>query len=66
MISGLSSTSFSYPILASLEMGVRQLALSGDVLWAEAIARAEAFRAASRRLPGVTCFGKRKDRNARV
>ena len=54
---GFVSTSFSYPILASLELGVRQLALSGDVLWTDAIARAEAFRAAARRLPGVTCFG---------
>lgn len=54
---GFVSTSFSYPILASLEMGVRQLALTGDALWTEAIARAGAFRAASRRLHGVTCFG---------
>jgi arginine/lysine/ornithine decarboxylase len=54
---GFVSTSFSYPILASIEIGVRQLALEGDRLWTEAIAASHAFRAACRRLQGVACFG---------
>jgi ornithine decarboxylase len=54
---GLVSTSFSYPILASLELGVRQLVEEGDDLWRATIARAETFRAACRRMPGLACFG---------
>lgn len=55
---GLVSTSFSYPILASIELGVRQLVEDGDRIWRQTIGRAEAFRQACRRIPGVTCFGR--------
>jgi ornithine decarboxylase len=54
---GLVSTSFSYPILASVELGVCQLVDEGDELWRRTIARAEAFRAACRSIPGLACFG---------
>lgn len=54
---GLVSTSFSYPILASLELGICQLVEQGDAMWSGAIARADAFRAACRALSGVTSFG---------
>ena len=55
---GLVSTSFSYPILASLELGVRQLVHEGERIWSQTIARAESFRYACRTLPGITCFGR--------
>jgi arginine decarboxylase len=55
---GLVSTSFSYPILASIELGVRQLVEQGDRVWRETIARADNFRLACRQLPGVLCFGR--------
>lgn len=55
---GLVSTSFSYPILASIELGVSQLVEEGDAIWTQTIARAEAFRNACRSVPGVTCFGR--------
>ena len=55
---GLVSTSFSYPILASIELGVRQLVEEGDAIWTRTIARAESFRNACRGLPGVTSFGR--------
>ncbi|MGH9350481.1 MAG: aminotransferase class I/II-fold pyridoxal phosphate-dependent enzyme [Vicinamibacterales bacterium] len=55
---GLVSTSFSYPILASIELGVRQLVEEGDFIWTRTIERAEAFRTACRNLRGVTCFGR--------
>jgi arginine/lysine/ornithine decarboxylase len=54
---GLVSTSFSYPILASLEMGVRQLAEEGEALWNGAIDLAEALRGMCRRLPGIRVLG---------
>lgn len=54
---GLVSTSFSFPILASIELGVRQLVEEGEEIWTEAIARAETFRDGARALPDVTCFG---------
>ena len=61
---GLVSTSFSYPILASIELGVHQLVDQGDTLWRETIARADAFRMACRQLPGVSCFGREQDSKA--
>ena len=54
---GFVSTSFSYPILASIELGVTQLVEEGDAMWGEAIARANAFRETCRTMPGVRCFG---------
>ena len=58
---GLVSTSFSYPILASIELGVLQLVEQGDAVWRETIARADAFRLTCRQLPGVSCFGREQD-----
>jgi len=54
---GFVSTSFSYPILASIELGIRQLLVDGERLWSAAIERADAFRSACQRLDGVACFG---------
>ena len=55
---GLVSTSFSYPILASIELGVRQLVEEGDDIWRAAIERAETLRQIVRSMPGITCFGR--------
>jgi len=55
------STSFSYPILASIELGVHQLVEQGDAVWRETIARADGFRFSCRQLPGVSCFGREQD-----
>ncbi len=57
---GFISSSFSYPILASIELGVRQLADEGEALWTEAIARAATFRDEARLLPGIACFGRER------
>ena len=54
---GLVSTSFSYPILASLEIGIAQLRTEGDRLWRETLDRADALSAACRELPGVRVLG---------
>jgi arginine/lysine/ornithine decarboxylase len=54
---GFVSTSFSYPILASIELGVRQLAGEGEALWSRTVERAKAFRSAARGLAGIDCFG---------
>jgi arginine decarboxylase len=54
---GLVSTSFSYPILASIELGVRQLVNEGEMIWTQAVERAERLRTACRSLEGMTCFG---------
>jgi ornithine decarboxylase len=55
---GLVSTSFSYPILSSIELGVLQLLEDGERLWSDAIDRADRFREACRAIPGVACFGR--------
>ena len=55
---GLISTSFSYPILSSIELGVRQLVEEGDAIWSTTIDRAEVFRARCRGLDGIRCFGR--------
>jgi arginine decarboxylase len=54
---GFVSTSFSYPILASLELGVRQLVEEGEAIWSRTVERAESFRSAVRRLRPITCLG---------
>ena len=54
---GLVSTSFSYPILASIELAVRQLVEDGQRIWSDTTVRAEILRAACRQIPGVRCFG---------
>ena len=61
---GFVSTSFSYPILASLELGVRQLVEEGDAIWSKTIDCSERFRRAVCRIPGVTCFGYEQARKA--
>jgi ornithine decarboxylase len=55
---GLVSTSFSYPILSSVELGVLQLLEEGERLWSDAIDRADRFREVCRAIPGVACFGR--------
>ena len=55
---GFVSSSFSYPILASLELGVGQLVEDGERIWNQAIARAAVLRETLGSLPGVTCFGR--------
>jgi arginine decarboxylase len=54
---GLVSTSFSYPILASVELAIHQLVVEGDTIWSDAIVRAERLRRQLRHIPGATCFG---------
>ena len=54
---GLVSTSFSYPILASIELAVRQLVDDGQRIWSDAVHRAEVLRRACRQIAGVQCFG---------
>lgn len=54
---GLVSTSFSYPILASVELGVAQLLDEGDAIWHSAIGLAEWFREQARHIPGIRVFG---------
>ncbi len=60
---GFVSTSFSYPILASLELSVRQLVEEGEFLWSRTIERAETFRQAARLIPGIFCFGRERAGN---
>lgn len=55
---GFVSTSFSYPILASLELGIRQLVEDGEFLWSRTVELAEIFRESARRIPGISCFGR--------
>jgi arginine/lysine/ornithine decarboxylase len=55
---GFVSTSVSNPILASLELGIRQLVQEGDTLWNETIECAELFRQEVRKIPGISCFGR--------
>ena len=54
---GLVSTSFSYPILASLEIGIAQLRTDRRPLWRQTLDRADALSAACRELPGVRVLG---------
>ena len=49
---GLVSTSFSYPILASLELGVRQLVEEGEAIWKRASRAARRFA-----MPAAACGG---------
>ena len=54
---GFVSTSFSYPILASLELGIQQLVEDGEAIWCRTVERAQRFRTQLRALSNVTCFG---------
>jgi arginine decarboxylase len=57
---GFVSTSFSYPILASLELGVEQLVEEGEEIWRRTVERAECFRRDLRGLSKITCFGRER------
>jgi len=57
---GFVSTSFSYPILASLELGVQQLVEEGEEIWRRTVERAERFRRDLRGLSNITCFGRER------
>jgi arginine decarboxylase len=57
---GFVSTSFSYPILASLELGVQQLVDEGEEIWRRTVERAERFRRELQVLSNITCFGRER------
>jgi arginine/lysine/ornithine decarboxylase len=57
---GFVSTSFSYPILASLELGVQQLVEEGEEIWSQTVERAERFRRDLNDLSTITCFGRER------
>ncbi|MGH9632350.1 MAG: aminotransferase class I/II-fold pyridoxal phosphate-dependent enzyme, partial [Bryobacteraceae bacterium] len=57
---GFVSTSFSYPILASLEFSIRQFVEQGESLWNRTIERANAFRRSAGSVPGISCFGRER------
>jgi len=57
ILSMLTTTSTSYPLLASLDTARRQLALYGERLADEAIALANEARSAINNIPGLYCFG---------
>ena len=57
---GFVSTSFSYPILASLELGVQQLVEEGEEIWRQTVERAERFRRDLHVLSNITCFGRER------
>ncbi|MFC1491633.1 aminotransferase class I/II-fold pyridoxal phosphate-dependent enzyme [Nitrospinota bacterium] len=54
---GFISTSFSYPILASIELGVGQLFEEGEEIWRDTVGLAEWFREQARHISGVRPFG---------
>lgn len=54
---GFQSTSFSYPILASLEHAVLQMCEQGEELWGHALALADDLRAGLDRIPGLRVVG---------
>lgn len=57
ILSLLTTTSTSYPLLASLDTARRQLALRGKELAERAIAMANKARAAINEIPDLYCFG---------
>nr|WP_286672221.1 aminotransferase class I/II-fold pyridoxal phosphate-dependent enzyme [Cohnella hashimotonis] len=57
ILSLLTTTSTSYPLLASLDAARRHLAMNGRELAAVAVARAERARAEINGIPGLYCFG---------
>lgn len=54
---GFQSTSFSYPILASIEFGVSQMVREGVALWTPAVENARYFEEQAQELPGVRVLG---------
>ncbi|MFC3798089.1 aminotransferase class I/II-fold pyridoxal phosphate-dependent enzyme [Cohnella sp. GCM10012308] len=57
ILSLLTTTSTSYPLLASLDAARRHLAMNGRELAATAVARAERARSEINGIPGLYCFG---------
>ncbi|MDG0812281.1 aminotransferase class I/II-fold pyridoxal phosphate-dependent enzyme [Cohnella rhizosphaerae] len=57
ILSLLTTTSTSYPLLASLDAARRHLATNGRELAANAVARASQARAEINATPGLYCFG---------
>jgi len=57
ILSLLTTTSTSYPLLASLDAARRHLAMNGRELAANAVARAERARTEINTIPGLYCFG---------
>lgn len=57
ILSLLTTTSTSYPLLASLDTARRQLATRGRELAGAAVARAELARRTINEIPGLYCFG---------
>lgn len=57
ILSLLTTTSTSYPLLASLDTARRQLALRGEALAARAVELANKARAAVNEIPGLYSFG---------
>jgi lysine decarboxylase len=53
--SAVTTTSPSYPLLASMDLARRLMVLRGEALRAEALRRAQWCRERLRRLPGVSC-----------
>jgi Arginine/lysine/ornithine decarboxylases len=50
---GFQSTSFSYPILLSIEHAIEQMVTDGECLWARAVEMAAKLQSGAARLPGV-------------
>lgn len=57
ILSLITTTSTSYPLLASLDAARRQLALRGKELADRAVGLAKRTRAAINEIPGLYCFG---------
>jgi arginine decarboxylase len=54
---GIVSTSFSYPVLSSIELAVAQHEVEGEDTWRRAIAEADRFRDLVREIDGVVVYG---------
>ena len=63
---GFQSTSFSYPILASVEHAVLQMVEEGEWQWRRAIADAARLRSGLARLPGLDLLSPTRFDTARV
>ncbi|NUQ73392.1 MAG: hypothetical protein HUU21_07540 [Polyangiaceae bacterium] len=63
---GFQSTSFSYPILISIEHAVGQMVNDGERLWGQALKLAEELRRGASSLPGVRVVDERIVDGSRV
>lgn len=54
---GIVSTSFSYPILSSIELAVMRQRVEGEEVWQRCIAEADRFRQRVRQVRGIGTFG---------